>query len=343
MQTAASPKIEITFSPTWWYHKYGMDFEAAKTWHDPFTAIEWDQQQRRLLWERFGDAGLGEADPQPIPIVGGEFGHRWMSALWGCEVAYFPDQWPHAVPLPNASQRMQSLDLPDLGKSPVVQMLNQNASLVEDKFGTCQVIINFGGPLNNAVSVFGEEIFSACAGEPELAQRVLFRMGEAVLMVFDDVQSWLNHESVQEARAKPWELGNCPVSQISPRMYRQVVLPIDLWLRSHFSGVFNLHHCGVFHPYAEVYRPLNFQGLDAGPGTDLAATRAAYPRVRLSTYMDPSVLMDIDGETVDLLVSGMIRDAGPRDLFTHLRVVEIGPEISDDTVRQLMTVSSRIG
>jgi hypothetical protein len=337
-----SPGIDITFSPTWWYHHYGMDFGEIEAWHNPILATERERSQRRLLFERFGDVGLGEPDPKPNPIAGGEYGHRFMSAFWGCEVIYFPDQWPHAVALPDAGDRMKNLELPDKDTSPALQLALKNARLLEEHYGHCQGVVNFGGPINNAVSVLGEEIFAACAAEPQLAQRVLHKMGEAVLVVNDWVDLNINHLTPSQARAHEWGLGNCPVGQISPSTYHDVVLPVDLWLSSQYRGALNLHHCGLFHPYTAVYRPLHPLTLDVGPGTNLLATRSAYPDTPLSTYLEVGWLAAAGPKEVDAVVAQMCKDAAPLPLFTFIRVAEVGPEISDDTVRNLMTSVSRI-
>ena len=336
------PEIEITFAPVWWQQKYGMDFGSSKNWQDPIISTEREREQRRLLFERFGDVGLGEVDPKPHPVVGGEFGHRFMSAFWGCEIAYLVDQWPHATPLHDSWARMHELMLPDVKTSTPVQLLFRNARILEAHYGSCKAVINYGGPLNNAVSVLGEEIFILCAENADWAKEVLMRMAEAVVNVHDQVECVINRLEPAFAQNRSWEIGNCPVSQISPTMYRNVVLPIDQWLAAKFSGEFWLHHCGFFHPYAEVYRHLKPQALDVGPGTDLRLTRIAYPEARISAYIDPSVLGQMSKSQIDAHVEKLVIDAGLDGLFTWLRVAEIGPEISDETVRDLMTVFERL-
>ena len=63
---------------------------------------------------------------------------------------------------------------------PVVEKAFSDAVRLKQAFGKMQVGINFGVPLNNAVSVYGEEILAACVGEPELATWVLRQMAEAI-------------------------------------------------------------------------------------------------------------------------------------------------------------------
>ena len=61
--------FELVFNPHWWHRTAGIDFDEP-FYLDPVKRIENDVIMRRVLYERFGSMGLGEADPQPRPIVG---------------------------------------------------------------------------------------------------------------------------------------------------------------------------------------------------------------------------------------------------------------------------------
>ncbi len=332
MPDAAStpfPALNLYFSEAWWLAHYGSGVPAA--------------DRPRLLFDRFGDVGLGEENPaQPAPVVGGEYGDRFMAAFWGCEIVYQDGHAPAALVLPDARARMEDLEVPDLASSPVVCRALDDARSLRESHGSCAASVNLGGPLNNAVSVFGEEILFACAAEPVLADRVLRRMAEANLLILDHVVCPISGVDPAVAWGGGWGLGNCPVCMISPRTYRDVVLPVDLWLSRQFRGGLGLHHCGVFDAYAEVYKPLEPVGLDLGPGSDLALARAAYPGVGLSTYIEVGALSRMTRDDIDATLTRMIEDAGPPELFHAISVADAGPEISDQTVRDLLTAPTRL-
>jgi hypothetical protein len=336
---SAFPAISISFSPAWWRDHYGMTFEAY-AWQNPIARTERDREQRRLLRERFGNVGLGERDPQPRPMVGGEYGDRFMAALWGCEIVYLPDQAPAAIILPDAARRMHTATLPDVEHAPIVQRAFADARLLQERYGHCEAAVNFGGPLNNAVSVFGDEVVAACAGEPVLAQRILRQMGEAVLAVHDQVVCPLNGQTGGPPRGA-YGIGNCPVCMLSPRTYRDVVLPVDLWLSRQFNEL-HLHHCGVFDAYAGVYQPLRPASLDLGPGSDLRVARSAYPNAAISTYIEVGRLRNIHQAGIDSLIADLVERAGLPELFTHIRIADIGPDIPDATIRSLLTIGERL-
>jgi hypothetical protein len=319
------PRISIEFSAAWWQARYGD------------TA---GRDRRRLLFERFGDLGLGEENPQPAqPVVGGEYGHRFMSALWGCEIVHLADHAPAARPLPDARGRMENLEVPDLDSSPVIQRLVADARALKERHGVCRAEITFGGPLNNAVSVFGDEILLILASEPDLARHVLGKMGEAIVAVHDRVVCLINGEDPAAARAANWSIGNCPVGMISPETYRQVVLPADLWFRGQSTGQFCLHHCGVFDRYVEVYKPLKPAFLDLGPGSDLRLARQAYPQAAIFAYIEVGALARMNRAQIDGFVQRAMEDAAP---VAELKVADAGPELTDETAGNLLTARRRL-
>jgi hypothetical protein len=266
-----------------------------------------------------------------------------MSAYWGCDVDYINDQWPHAAPLHVSSEKLTGLEMPDIENSSAVQLVRRNARILTDHYGHCRSAINYGGPLNNAVSVLGETAFEICAADPYLAKEVLRKMGQAVILVHDLVESPINGIQPEKVREGDWGIGNCPVGQISPSMYQNVVLQVDLDFRQYKrGGGFSLHHCGIFHPYVNVYQLLKPTDIDVGPGTDLQITRQAYPNVKISAYFDPAGFSSLTQDKVDAIVSKTIKAAAPIDKITYIRAIEVGPELSDDSVRAMMTVFERL-
>ena len=61
--------VELVFNPNWWYQTAGISFDEA-FYCDAETRIQNDVTMRRVLYERYGDLGLGEPDPLPRPIIG---------------------------------------------------------------------------------------------------------------------------------------------------------------------------------------------------------------------------------------------------------------------------------
>ena len=81
--------VELVFNPNWWYQTTGVSFDEA-FYFDPQVRIENDVLMRRVLYERFGMMGMGEADPQPRPIIGSQHvaGRYVIPALLGAEIRF---------------------------------------------------------------------------------------------------------------------------------------------------------------------------------------------------------------------------------------------------------------
>ena len=330
--TAPYPPIQITFAPAWWHAHYGMIF-SENILNDPIARTEMEREQRRLLYDRFGDVGLGERDPQPHPCVDGAYGHRFMAALWGCDITYALDHAPSAIALDHPEDRMPRLSMPDVAQSALVRKFHQDAVTLTRRYGHCDTSVNIGGPLNNAVSVFGEAILAACASDPQLADAVLMAMARLCLWVDDE----LVHAGVAAGVTRPvGTIGNCPVCMISPGTYQRVVLPVDQWYRNHYEA-FSIHHCGVFHPYRFVYQALRPNHLDIGFGSDLRLIRAAYPDTNLSLEIQARILRGAALAELDVAIDALMTAAAPMDKITHLWVAEAGPDVTDDVVRHLIT------
>lgn len=339
MDLPTAPHMQVTFSPAWWHAHYGLDFGEA-AWTDPITRTELDRERRRLLWERFGDVGLGEEDPQPRPNVQDAYGHRFMAAVWGCEIVYLPDQAPAAHALPDAAERVRDLETPDLDNNPVLRQAFADAEILEQRYGKCEGGVN-GGPLNHAVSVYGGEILSLCLSDPDLARRKLLSMARTLFSVFINMSLPINHQQFR----MPWPaggIGNCPVCMVAPQTYAEVVRPADAWLREHYTD-WHLHHCGVFTPYIEVYQSLRPTTLDVGWGTDWRAVREAYPTTPLSLEIQDAAILGQTPGQLDDLVGEMVEAAGPPELIYRIWVAEAAPETPDETVRALMTAGERLG
>lgn len=331
--------IIVTFSPTWFYKKFGMDF-SERYWHDPIGRTERNREMVRLQYEKFAEVGIGADNPNPAPFFSDAYGNYFMPALFGCEISYHKDQAPSSITLDCSIEDMRNLELPDFETNPVIQKAFADAEVLKKHYGFCHGAINTGSPINVAVNVFGEEFLMVCISEPETAKHVLMIIAETEFKLYRELS----------AAAAPDEFplddivfgyGNCPAIMFSPSVYREVILPVDKWVREQVSS-FHLHHCGVFDKYIDLYKELNPSSLDIGGGSNYRLIRKAFTDTPFSLIVNAP---DIEGKTlndIDNLIGSMVDGAAPSELITHLWVGEASDVIDDETVINLRTVHERI-
>lgn len=331
--------VAVTFSPTWFHHHCGVDYRE-QTWTDPIARAERGRDLARALFDRFGDVGIGNKDPDPNPNVSDAYGNYFMPALFGCEIVYPPDQAPGNLPLAASFEDMRRLRIPDFDTAPVIRRAFSEAAILSAHYGSCHGSISTGSPINVAMNVFGETFLMACALEPETAQHVLRVIAETEFKLYREVSAVIAPDEFP-LPGMVFGYGNCPAIVFSPGMYREVILPVDKWVRGQVAE-FHLHHCGVFDAYIEIYRELAPTSLDIGGGSDYRALRKVFPDTPCSLIVNAP---DIEGRTaseVDTLIGGMVEGASPVDKISRLWVAEVSERISDDTIRAVRTANERV-
>jgi hypothetical protein len=317
-----------TFSEAWFYRCHGMTF-GEKYHHDPVFRTCQDREAMKLLHERFGQAGIGEKDPKPRPHL--EIcGHRLIPALFGCEIFFQNDQAPSCRHLPvNSGPDIDAIPKPDLKANHWVEEFQKQGNLLVDRYGRVDATINYGGPLNAAVSVLGSEALAYLIEAPQIMGGFLQRIADLIVECYDKLMAPFNPE---REGARNLFIGNCPVVMLSPRTYKETVLPADLYLRQQ-AGKFGLHHCGRMDLYVEDYRklePLEF--IEVGWGSNLAAVRRAFPTAKLDLMINVYDLQKMSRETMREVINNMIHQALPVSCIRDVWVADIGPDVSDETV-----------
>ncbi len=91
---------------------------------DPEKRVKTRMEIARRLHERFGDVGLGDPDPKPVPLI--TFGMVMLPAIFGCEIIYKDEALPWAMPLNLSEKEIMALKVPDIFHSPpMTNMIEQ--------------------------------------------------------------------------------------------------------------------------------------------------------------------------------------------------------------------------
>lgn len=170
--------------------------------------------------------------------------------------------------------------------------------------------------------------------ESEIAQHILKVMAKTFIRLLHEFSDVITPPANISHRGSG--LGNCPAIMFSTEIYRNVILPVDLWYRAHFDD-FAIHHCGVFDRYAELYTTLTPNSLDVGGGSDYKLLRKYFPDAICSYIVNPELYEGKSREEIDALVKGIVTDGGPTDKISVLWTYGVSRHATNDNVMDLYT------
>jgi hypothetical protein len=315
--------IELVFNPNWWHRTAGISFDEA-FYLDAGTRIENDVIMRRVLYKRYGDLGLGEADPQPRPIIGSLHvaGGFVIPALLGADILFAPDAAPQPAPLDLTLEQIETFEKPDPCHTWPMNQLIPQIDALETEHGYVVGDLNTDGLLNAAYHLYGQQLFIDFYRAPQRVQRLLDLIGELIVDVALYVRQRTRscsisvNRMVQRVDPTLFLHANCSVQMISPASYREMHLPVELRMAARIQP-FGLHHCGDnTHRIAPAYAELPACYFEVGWGSDVAACREALPGAFLNLRLNPVRMLqctpgEIAEDTEKLLLSaGPLAQAG---------------------------------
>jgi hypothetical protein len=311
---------------------------GGRYFSDPVFRTEQDREAMRVLFDRYGRVGIGEEDPPPRPHL--EIcGHRFISALFGCEVVYQDDQAPSCRHLSLTSEAdIAAIAKPDLETNRWEQEFRRQANVLLRRYGFVDAAINYGGPLNVATTVLGSEAFAYLLLSPEIMGRFLDRISDVFVEAYDRLTVAFDPKA---PAGREMFIGNCPVVMISPRTYCETVLPADLRLRRQVQR-FGLHHCGPMDLYLEAYQSLEpIDYIEVGWGSNVEAVRRAFPETKLDLMINIYDLQNMSLLTMRGVLASMLQQAGPISRVRDVWLADIGPEVPDETVLNFVEAVDR--
>ncbi|MFQ5855471.1 MAG: hypothetical protein ACE5LU_07520 [Anaerolineae bacterium] len=117
--------VDVVFHPNWWHKNYGLSFDRD-FFYDPKRRVWQEQRMRQLLYDRFGDLGLGQKNAPRRPIVGPILmGSGYIvQDILGCEVKYQEAGNPQVRPRNMSEAEAWKLGAPeDIESTPPMRAL----------------------------------------------------------------------------------------------------------------------------------------------------------------------------------------------------------------------------
>jgi hypothetical protein len=341
---------DVTFHPKWWHNNAGVSFNKDFFYNTNYR-IEADICMRKVLYEKFGDFGLGEKEPSPRPILGSDliasgFLH---SELLGCNVRYSDDNPPEVLCRNMKEEDALRLEVPDLDKSELWQMVQKQIDWLLAEYGTVYSCINLMGVQNIALDLRGSELYIDYYSNPEVAHHLLkvctelsIEVGKRLGKVSRTVSTGVT-SIVGKTVPDVYLTSNCSVEMVSLRKYRDFLLPYDNRLAECFP-VFGIHHCGkTMEHVVDGYREVkNLKFAEAGAFSDVGQVRKKLPEVFLNARYSPVKLKEAPFKEIREDIAAIVQAGAPLNLLS-ISCVGIDDTVPDEQVRNFLMVCGDIG
>jgi uroporphyrinogen-III decarboxylase len=310
--------VELVFNPNWWHRTAGISFDRS-FYFDAQARISNDVIMRRVLYERFGNMGMGEPDPQPRPIIGSQHvaGGFVIPALLGAEIRFEKDAAPQPLPMEMDVEQIEAFEKPDFRSTWPMNVFIAQMDALEAEWGYVVGGMNTDGLLNAAYHLYGQNLFVDFYEAPDRARRLLQLIGDLIV----DVALYLRERTgdcsvainrmVEHIDPQLFFHANCSVQMISPRSYRGIHLAVEQGMAERIQP-YGIHHCGDnLHHMAPVYAELPLTMVDVGWGSDVTAVRETLPDVFLNLRLDPVRMLQATAEEITADTEGLLKAAGP--------------------------------
>jgi hypothetical protein len=166
--------------------------------------------------------------------------------------------------------------------------------------------------LNNAYRLRGEDVFSDMSQEPARASHLF----ECIAATMKDAMTRLcARQQASGVTIRHCTVSNCLVNMVSPKSYRELLLPFDLQFAATF-GLIGIHNCAwTADAYLEDYaRVPNVGYIDMGLHSDLPRAKALFPHARRAVMYTPMDLQNKSLAEIRADVERIAAEYAPCDL-----------------------------
>ena len=322
---------EVGFNPNWFHCRCGIDFSSR--WHqDPCYRWETIQVMVETVRRCFPGYSIGgvEGNANPRDLITGVYGVAIIPATFGMTIRYSSNGWPQPFGPTLTDEEADRLQAPDLSRNEFFSGVLDQVDQAAHQSGSAEGYLNWQGVLNAAYRLRGEAIFTDMLETPSRARRIFDAVTSVIIQ-----GARLLYERQRRAGfpVRFLSIGNCMLNMISPRLYRDLLLPYDLQLRSEFEG-FGIHNCAwKLDPHMDAYATVSGLGyIDMGLSSNLRRARELFPEARRNLLYTS---MDLKNKSWDAIRSDLDRIA--RELAPcDLGLPDIEEDVPDGRVRDVL-------
>ncbi len=327
--------VDIVLAPEWWNKNEGITFDRDFFFH-PLKRVEEEQRMEKILYERWGKFGLGQHKDERRPEIGPVHlaAGFLLSGMLGCQVNYSEAHPPQVLP---ASQELLDINTDEAFRSVAFNPVKELADVLKKKYGYLTGDINWGGILNIAIDLRGENIFLDMLMTPNEVKRYFARIASVIEKFTSFVLAETGSTSISVNRSvqhlqKPVLLhSECSHIMISEEDYENYLLPFDQkWSK---NRPFGIHYCGSDpHRMAASFAKIpHLDYLDVGWGGDVKILREHLPNTFLNIRLSPVEIIRQSHDEIRDIIIRLVHDSG-NPFQTGVCCINMDNSVSDDQI-----------
>lgn len=328
--------VDIVLAPSWWNKHAGISFDRDFFYH-PLKRVEAEQKMEKTLYQRWGQFGIGDKNPQSKPVIGAVHlaAGFLIQEMTGCQVDYSADTPPQVTP---ANRLDLSIDNQSPFESPAFRRFEKMLESLKTQYGYLTGDVNWSGVLNLAMDLRGQSLFMDMYDTPQQVQ-TFFDSIERILSKFTAyVYQQTGTTSISVNRVvghlkKPIFLhSECTHTMISQEDYRKFLLPIDIqWSKS--MRPYGIHHCGPdAHRFAACYAEIpHLDFLDVGWASDVKMLRQFLPNTFLNIRLSPVEILRQTEQEIHDTICRLVGESGKPEL-TGVCCINMDENVDDSKI-----------
>ena len=339
MKKQGNIPVDIVLAPEWWYKHTGITFDRDFFFH-PLKRVESEQRMEKELYERWGKYGLGEDKDKARPEIGAVHlaAGYLLSEMLGCEVKYSENHPPAVIP---ANLEQLEVEVEAAFQSKAFKDFVDLTESLKSTFGYLTGDVNWGGVLNIAMDLRGDQIMTDLLLTPAMAKSYFSSIAEVIERFTGFVEFRTGTTSISVNRGvrhlpKPVFLhSECSHTMVSCEDYEQFLKPIDVkWSRE--KEYFGIHYCGEDpHRYAESFARLpKLDFLDVGWGGDVARLRKFLPNTFFNIRLSPVELVNISVEEIQNTITRLVNESA-NPALTGVCCINMDDQVTDEKINAI--------
>jgi hypothetical protein len=328
--------VDIVLHPSWWHRHEGVTFDEDFFFH-PARRVEAERRMERVLYDRWGRYGLGADHDRDLPQIGPVHlaAGYLTSQMLGCSVEFRENAPPQVI-----AAHIDSLDISRDApfQSPPFKRYEKLLESLQAKYGFLCGDVGWGGVLNTALDLRGQDFFLDMIDTPDRAARFAADIAAVTERFTQRIRAATGTTSISVNRnvrhiPAPVHLhSECSNVMISTDVYERFFLPFDVEWSLKYRP-YGIHHCGQDpHRFAASYaKTPHLDFLDLGWGGDVATLRRHLPNTFLNIRLSPVGIVEQTPDEIRTAVRRLVRESA-NPYLTGVCCINMDDQVRDDQV-----------